>query len=807
MHIGLMKKILIAFLCFQLTACSLWTEEELSLPADSPQPIEQILVSNPINFDSELTEADIAYYTDNDDIFSLINSTPYYIGQQSLSVPAFAEFDELKQAKVQVAMTSTTLLYQELLKLNQQLDVFRIAFHQFVSVANAHESKVQEFARESAGQFFEFTIKEAVLLTRLISIEKESTDDPIGRSFLEYQKTQATLQLAKVLYEDLAFLYGNGAQLVAALEGSINPDIQAAVLAFNEQMATIEDLNETLMVVNQRSGEIDLVLRQIETADYQMGLASLAFIREQMPDLKKQVATLQPSTDLTDEDITFIDQYLAAFESFSDSLNTVMSQVDTADLISTAPETGTTFIPQAKADFTNTLSGAFDVLRQGAVKGAQATKLVWNGAKTAVGVSLDVLDAHSKTFFDIGFGLYGGEEVADIGTRVYANYQGVLTNIDRGASGSQVLKTAGQYLENVETGLDDFTADQVGQYAGKGWTSWLAGKTAKITAGMFTGLGKGIYKVANTQATTGEVVEGTIDIGFAFIGGSKVVIKGSQLLSGGKEGLTLLGRGGINFLKNTWNKASLANLKTLYAAAVKEGGEDAALFLAKYGEEITRREALVATLNTINQSIQKDLVQAIKTSARTVLENLKGAKGSYDEFVHKMYADDTLKNFIGGLKNAIDDAAGTTLKDYFDNLSGSVIDDLVKGAIKQFVEDTFGKFGGTYSGVLTIETITIPITLVVDGPGISGSLSTTIEFEIFDEPVKIIVTAQISGSINETAAVQGSLVGTASSEEDSVGFTGSFDGSVSETSMDLRNFYIIGPEDRGGPFMVTLTKY
>jgi hypothetical protein len=46
-----------------------------------------------------------------------------------------------------------------------------------------------------------------------------------------------------------------------------------------------------------------------------------------------------------------------------------------------------------------------------------------------------------------------------------------------------------------------------------------------MTVGMFTGLGKGIYKLANKESTAGTLIEGGLDVGLSLIGGSKTVLQ------------------------------------------------------------------------------------------------------------------------------------------------------------------------------------------------------------------------------------------------------------------------------------------
>lgn len=805
--------LLIAALSIHLSACSLWQDaEEEKKTIDTTVPkieketqeptVEKKEPPKPFNFETELTEDEIAFFTEGDDFYTLISSTPYYMSENSLALPAFTEFEALKKAKIEEAITMTDELRALVKKLEAQILPFKVALYEFMNVVYEHDSELKDFGEGVASNFLQFSIKTGVVKTHLAFIDGESSDDPLVQSFLDYQKTMRVLQLADTVYRDLGFVLGNSSQLNGATADSENPEIKKAHKAFETQMEKVESLNEVLTSINQKTAQIGLVLQQIETADYQMGQASLEFIKEQVPELKKQLATLQPSDQLSAEDVEFIKEYTETFDDFADDMETVMENVDTDRLLLSEAPVQNRFIPVAHADFTDKLKGALSTLKEGADMAAEGTKLVWSGLTTAGGVVLDAGDAVAASAADIGFGLYSDESAEEIFGHVYNNVKQVGENFQAGASGSKVLKTAGEYLEYAETGTDEWIAEQVAKQTGKGWTSWLAGKTGKLTVGLFTQLGKGIYKVTNTQSTRGDYAEGLVDISFSFIGGSKVVLKGSQVLKGGAGSIKLLGKKGVNFVKNSWNNVKLADLRVLYAEAVKRGGDDAAKFMQKYGDQILRREALIETLDNARKAINDEVAKAISEAGQAVLKNIKDTKGAFLEFTKEIYDGATIANIV----KAIRDTMGKNAAEYFDNLAGNVIDDMIKGVIKEFVEEAFGKFGGTYSGVAEVEGYGFPVTIEVEGPIFTGQTATTIEVPFFGgETIRIDVAAQINGTINETGGILANLAGTAKAEGEVTHFTGSFGGGITETTMTVNNLYFIS-DGRYGPYKAKLTK-
>lgn len=793
-----LSHLLLISLIITLSGCS--TEPETTTQTETTPP------PPPFNFETETTEGDIAYLTESEDLITLLGTTPYHIGEKTLSVPAIHDFDALKKSKIQEAQRLTNDQYENLLKLETELVPFKIALHKFISDAYDEEPKIEEFAQEVAGQFLEYNIKEGLVKTRINVANERKPENDYTDSFIEYDKTSQVILLTETFYEDLGFLISNAAQLASAFADTDNQKLKTSLADLESQMEKIDNLNDSLTTINQTNADIDVALKQIETADYYMGLASLSFIQESLPDIKNKIDSIDRPDQLSADDQEFIREYAILIEDFTDDMAEVMANTDTSNLLLEESPPPAALVPLARAGFTDFLSSAYNGLSAAASGAADATRLAWRGTKNAIGVGIDTLDAGAASLFDAGFTLYDGDSISDLGSRIYSNFANIKDNYNKGASGAKVLKTANEYLENAENIPDKFTADFVAEYTGEGWTSWLAGKTVKLTAGLFTQFGKGITKMANTQSTTGEFVEGLVDVGFSFIGGSQVIAKGTQVLKGGATTLKQFGSKGVNFLKNTWNKASLANLRTLYDDAVKAGGDAASAYLEEITNKIATREALKETLENIGKQIDEDIIATVKEGAETVLENLtKSAKGSYDDFVNKMYTSENLTDFVLNVKQAIDDAAGTTARDYIDNLIGNVIDDEIKAVVKGIVENTFGKFGGTYSGNAVVEGYSFPIVMEVSGPVMTGVLATTIEVDFFEEPIVIKVGAEMSGTINESAGVVGSLTGSASAEGETTPFTGRFEGTITETTMNLPNITIIA-EGETYPFKVVLTK-
>jgi hypothetical protein len=225
---------------------------------------------------------------------------------------------------------------------------------------------------------------------------------------------------------------------------------------------------------------------------------------------------------------------------------------------------------------------------------------------------------------------------------------------------------------------------------------------------MFTGLGKGIYKLSKTDATNVELVEGAIDVGFSFIGGSKIIIKGSQvpgLIKGLSSEALLAGRQGLNFLRGVANNGSkkailkemaeLLGKKTLTSAQVTA--------LIRNSIELEAREALAASLRQARSQILAEMGRILRSGGKAALsESLDGIKGSLDDLLRASFT----KN-LSGLRAAINKIGGETAKDYMDNLIGSWADDLIKGAVKDIMTSAPkpAEVNGAWAGTMKITAV------------------------------------------------------------------------------------------------------
>lgn len=743
--------LLLFVMIFSLTACE-------SKPASnnnaSPGQVSAV-PENAMNFEqpSPATEAEIAYYTQNDTFNTLTDSSPYYMGNRPSTLPGLVAFDKLKKAKIDEAIGLTKELYAAADKLREELAPFKGAYLDLLGTAREQEKKLNSFSLQTGGQIAESLAQESGIKANYESISTSAVTNPQAASLLEYQKTYLAAAYAEALINDANSFLTNAAALDAALSTNTNPTIKTALAAFNLEMEKISAIQPDFRTVIEKSAYLDTALRQIETGDYYLAQATIAFMQSQMPELKAKAASIQPSETLTQENIEAIGEYVEVVSDFAGQMETQMMQIDTSHLIpaeklaalsaepvvnpwgietafaAMGPSESEKLLSAYKAmdsDAPSTTSKIAGTLKDVASTTWSGIKSGFSKAQTVAGVTLDTVGAIVKTPMDVYHGYNENNSVSDVAGTIAGNFKQIKKNYDTDSSGSQILKDAGGYLKAAEKTAGEGAEALTEKLIGKGWTSWIAGNVASTTVGLFTGLGKGIYKVADKQATAGQMVEGMLDIGLSLIGGSKVIIKGSQALSGGKELAKWSAEKAFNFVRRMGTKLEAGELRTMTAQLLQNAKltPNQVMKLISNSLEMEGNAALAAELKTISATLDGQFTSMIKEGIATVLKNAKSVPGtSYANWVQKSF-DVSIK----GLKEALVTRLGASYTAYIDNIIAAKMNGWIKSAIKEYIDAV--SYDGVYSKVFPVgDGASLPVKINVENGIISGGVDYTYSHE------------------------------------------------------------------------------
>lgn len=706
-----MKKITALLIVFSvislsLTGCGKQPEPVVHNSSEENEVEEIQLQDDHFSFQYEIDESNLDFFVANDDFDTIRASTPYYSGEQNLPVGEMEEFANLRTDKVNELIKLSEQLFLENENLHSEFDKYRRAYLDLIMFVYLYGENTDTYVKDVTQQFLSKFIKTqlSILAYQNADLMSNESEDEFTKSFWNYQKNFLAFSLTDALYEEFGHLLSNSAAMVTYAEEAGDPDLLETAKKLEEEMGFLSQLDSNYNKINQLMTEIDFGFKQLESADYYLAKASVEFIQNQSPVIRDLIKEIQLSKNFEEDDLTFVQDYAVLFEDFAGEMNDALadysSENEILEIVVREDADEVTWIPAAQAfsvgDFfqrakvvlTDSTKDPSQILKPN-TSGAwqfikdkyQAAKAVGQSIKTGIGVGLDIANAATKSTFDSAVDAYYGD-TAGIFNRFKKNFNKVQENYNKGTSGADVLSTAENYLNHIEAGAQDIGESGAEQYFGKGWTSWGFGQVGKLTAGFFTGFAKGIYKVSNTNSSAGTVADGMLDIGFSFIGGSKIIIKGSQVFAGSKPTLKLLGENGLNFIRRTAAKVKDLNLKNLSQQLIAKGLDphNISNFLG-----LNKQKQIIKSLNQAAKDIDKRLVALIKDGGNTIFENItKGGKDAWKEFVKDFY-----ETSLGDLRDVLGTIIGKTPKDYLDNLVGATLDDLIKGLVKTKIDEFF----------------------------------------------------------------------------------------------------------------------
>lgn len=661
-------------------------------------PVADANMSFSLDYPTDATTLDMFLEGDGFDL--ILQGGPYYLGSAQLKPqPILAAFRQLKQAKVAEAIGLSQAVFGLERKLQEDIVLLQEAMVDFWWDLHDNDPSKRKQGGELASLLVTDRLKLEGMLALYEGLPQSGSDMIQARN--EYRRSMLTVMLAGAQARALAHVTAVALPLVAAHEQSEDEDIRLAVRRFEGRMDAMGRAAERLDQAQQKIALLATVLRQINTGEHYMGLASLEYARQLMPGIQSQLQQAAASGRLTSEDGDFMRDYLALqgrqFNGLEKSLKgaSAASLLNPAELDRVKVSLPLSLMPLALAAGDSAWTRSIQALSMsasevtgrsaGALSGSwQSIKTTYQDAKGAVGFGMDGVNAAVKSGFDYAIGKWEGNSDKDIRDTIAGNFAKMERNLVTGESGADVFEAAEDYFDALEAGGGDFAAAGVRTVLGDGNASWLAGHVGKVTVNMFTGFGKGVAKIANTRSTDGEVAEGFLDVGLSFIGGSKAVGKASQLLAGGRSGAKLVGKKGLGFLERMANKADLGKLREVSAGLLSKKkltpGEIKKLI--SNAARIEANEALKQSLRAVNEAVNKKFGELLSKAAQTLKANAsEGVKQSYKEFTQKVF-----KESLEGYRDALVTVLGNGLGEYIDNLVANKADDMIKVMVKEYID-------------------------------------------------------------------------------------------------------------------------
>ncbi|PKQ15298.1 MAG: hypothetical protein CVT67_10355 [Actinobacteria bacterium HGW-Actinobacteria-7] len=701
---------------------------------------------SPFTTQFELTGPAIDSFVANDTAETAMCGGPLYPGSRMLPAQNTAEFDKARAEKVTALVTESAALAKACEDAQPAMAKVRADYVNYLDALKTADDSTVTYAGASLQALVRNTLKQAVAQAQYQALSAPGTKPTkaFTTAFMNYLGVVKSVEMAGLYLEDLNQIAGFSA--IALQQYADNGKAKTANAEFDAAMEKDFAAAATaLEPVAEKLAAVDDGLKRISSADHYFASEAVGYMDSEVAKLKPIVDGLEARDGFSAQDVADTKTLYEGYAWWAGELRADIESVDAADLVQAR---------SPRRDF-NPFGVQEAYAAEGYTPGADYGKAVavlseapkpaepeqgylskaWGGVKSAfgkvktgAGVVIDTAGVGVQTITAVGCGIWYGNSTKDTADVIAGACKDAADAYNKGLSGSSTIKTAGEYIEGVEKGAGEAAGAAVGgalswgaKQAGAGkdtqktiasWSSWAANGLTKTTVGMFTGMAKGIYKVGDKGSSTADVVSGIVDIGLGAIGGSKVIIKASQipgLTKGAFSGLKNLGQAMLNLGKSAANAAERKELETALRATLAAKGLAPAAVEKLIGDSIKIEiaEQTAKALAATRGQIMKNLRDLIAAGGSQWWADLKGTIAS-------SWSDLVKKGFSNGLQGYLD--AGTTVMgasvaDYVENLVAAGVTD---AWLTDFVNQALAiapdpeQVDGTYKGTMLVTKIDIP---------------------------------------------------------------------------------------------------
>ncbi|MBF0106714.1 MAG: hypothetical protein HQM16_15485 [Deltaproteobacteria bacterium] len=692
-----MKKIILLLLVLSVMACS---------APSIPQP----------NFEYKETVAGLSLQADPEDLQTIMSAGPLYTLSEAVDNPTLKKYRQLRNARVTEMiemMIEAQVLFDETIQEMPKYRELVLGLLGFLSEGldekDPDQGQLKVYVLDTVQRYTNAVIKTTARQANqkglLKALEETKTNSKSAEALFWYSYYYQSQLMVKDLSHELTYFPGRLVGLVSYVQNNKQKfSSQKFIKAISNYEANLDNFLKDVQGPFQKAIKIELDIalgfRFLLAADYAFTRGSLEYVKDTSHEILKMVEKTPVRGEVTGETKDFYNTYAIWLGKFSETALNDLSRVkkprELATLIPVSGLIPTFLLATAHAGVTDWLSQAAGGLTQ-KIKGAgeatfgaasscvtspwQCTKSAFQTAQKGVGMAVDSVNMAVGVSMDVGANLYYGNSFKDFKDISGGNMVQMYKSWDEGKMGSTVLKTAREYLDSTEKGVGSTTAGMVSTVFGDGYTSWGAGKLAEMTTGMATGFGKGMLALANTQSTSEELLEGTIDVAFSFTGGSKAVVKGSQLLTGTQELGKQVAKKGAQELEKVSIKMQTDVLKEssnkLLNTAAKKLNEAELQIIYSNTKQIVANEAKQNILEQAEKKVAGIMGELAEKTGQKVWGNLKEVPESISSFTTKKF-----ELSMQGLKEAGKEVFGGTLKDWGNNVFSGVADNFIKDFAK-----------------------------------------------------------------------------------------------------------------------------
>lgn len=701
---------------------------------------------SPFTTEYGLDEKVIDSFVANDTIETAMCGGPFYNGAQPLPAQNTADFETARAKLVKTIAADAADLVAAAKDAQPAVAALRADYVAYLDALKVAEPSTVKFAGATLQPLVSNTVKQAVAHAEYDALASaESTGLAFTAALRDYLAVTKAVDIGELYLSDLNQIAG-----FAALGLEQHSKIQKAAAANKDLDAAMERDFEAaakaLDPVAAKLARVDAGMKRLSSADYYFSREAVGYMRSEVAKLKPLVDGLEPRDGMTAQDVADTKALYDGYAWWVAELEGIVESVEATDLVQAErPRVGLNPFGVESAyaaegytpgqEYGKALAVMDEAQASASEKKKGYLSMAWSGVKSAfgkvktgAGVVIDSAGAAVQTVTSVGAGIYYGNSVKDIADNIKTAGKEVVDNYNNGVSGAKTFTTAGEYIEGVEKGAGDAVGGVVGDtlvwgankagastYTQKtisSWSNWASGGLTKITVGMFTGMAKGIYKVSSTGSSTADVVSGIIDIGLGAIGGSKIILKASQvpgLTKGAYQGMKQLGQTMLNLGRSAANAAERKELEAAMRAALaaKGLGPTAVDKLISDSIKLEIAEQTAKALAATRGQLIKNMRDLISAGGGAWWADVKGTIAS-------SWGDLVTKGFSRSMQGYLD--AGTTVMgasvaDYVENLiaaglTDAWLADFMNQAIA--VPPDAAQVDGTYKGSMIVTKISIP---------------------------------------------------------------------------------------------------
>lgn len=660
--------------------------------------------SHPFEKSFRLDKATALSYLDNDSADTVLGSGRFYWGARPLPGNLASEYDAARSAKIAEILKLAARVRENATIASQEARRSLTPYYGFLDVLRKQDPRATKGASRSAGALMKLEVGSTVSRLSAESLAGTATGDTYAAALIQEMTVYRSATAGCDQLQLFETFLGHSALASLTAEAHPDPKVNEAGASMSQALANLDSWKAALKAIAEDTSRIHDGLRQLETSDTLYGRAAVGSIKARIDAVMTSGKRLQPGNGLTQADIDYANELLALIQHWNNGMDRALEK-PVSHVRAPRPRIYGVGVAWAADDSSYrdacaSLFDAMDAKLQVAEAVGSATldsaKGGFRKLQRGIQFGTDYLATGVSMTTRLGLGVYYGDSAEQIkadlkkmGGELRDNWNGKLPK-------KTTLRQAKELMDEMEDTFDKAARTGAEGVFGEGWKSWMVGKAAKMVMGAFNGLAKGIYLVGDPSSSAGDYVEGSIEILFASLGGTKSLVKASQLKGLAGEGAQLA-KQGWSVLGKSRIQAQIARLTELIG---KEGAENMGTYLSNLRELAAARQSLEAL--DLGRQALSDRIKAL------IGQGFRQVGSASAESLEDLVKLNSAKG-LEGVAAMLASATGATRKEIFDNLMASVADDLLETAASDLLRDRIpaAEVSGTYSGTTRIEDVQV----------------------------------------------------------------------------------------------------